>query len=141
MSTEPQPDTKQPNRTSIGIGIYIGLGPIVVLIAGIGGKFGERWGGGAGYWAGVYLAGVVAAVLAGLLFARLLSGHPLYWIAGALGMLLGGHLTWFALGGRPGQAPLSGFDQVVSWSAALIGMYLGFLIAHRFVASRIAKAA
>jgi hypothetical protein len=54
-------------------------------------------------------------------------------------MLLGGHLTWFALGGKGGETPTSGSDQIVVAGAALIGMFLGFAVAHPFVSRRTAK--
>ncbi|MFI5458024.1 MAG: hypothetical protein ACHRXM_21500 [Isosphaerales bacterium] len=74
-----------------------------------------------------------------MLFARLFRGHPLYWTLGALGLLLGGHLTWVALGGRATEAPLSSSDQFLVWVAALMGMFLGFAVAHAVVARRSAK--
>jgi hypothetical protein len=64
--------------------------------------------------------------LAVWLFARLFRGHSLYWAFGALGLLVGGHLTWFALGGAAGESPRSGSDRLVVAGAALVGMFLGF---------------
>lgn len=134
-----------PNKVSspagLGLGVYFLAGPVVIALAGIGGHFGERLAGGVGYWVGCYLAAVVAALLASLLFARLFRGPPLYWALGALGMLLGGHLTWFALGGKANETPTSGSDQIVITGAALIGMFLGFAVAHPIVNRRAGKLA
>ncbi len=112
-ATIPKPGT--------GLGIYFVAGPVVVCIAGIGGKFGERLAGGPGYWVGCYLAALVAAASVGLLCARLFGAHPLYIAFGALGLLLGGHLTWALLGGKATEAPLSSSDQFLVSVAALTG--------------------
>jgi hypothetical protein len=125
-----------PSATSLGLGVSFLAGPVVVAVAGIGGHFGERLAGAIGYWVGCYLAAIVAALLAGWLFARLFRGHPLYWAFGALGLLVGGHLTWFALGGTAGESPTTGSDQFVVAGAALVGMFLGFAAAHPIVSRR-----
>jgi hypothetical protein len=130
---------ESPSATGLGLGVYFLAGPVVVALAGIGGHFGERLAGAVGYWVGCYLAAIVAAILAGWLFARLLRGHPLYWAFGALGLLVGGHLTWFALGGAAGESPTSGSDQIVVAGAALAGMCLGFAAAHPIVSRRASK--
>jgi hypothetical protein len=75
------------------------------------------------------VAGIVAAALFGLVFSRLFRGHPLYWAVGALGLLIGGHLTWFALGGKASEAPASGSDQFLIALASLVGLLLGFVAA------------
>jgi hypothetical protein len=121
--------------------VYFLAGPVVVALAGIGGHFGERLASGVGYWVGCYVVAVAAAFLASLLFARLFHGHPLYWALGTLGMFLGGHLTWFALGGKAHETPTSGSDQIVVVGAALIGMFLGFAVAHPIVSRRAGKLA
>jgi hypothetical protein len=131
--------SKANSPAGLGLGVYFLAGPVVVALAGIGGHFGERLAGTVGYWVGCYLVAIAAAILAGWLFARLFRGHSLYWALGALGMLLGGHLTWFALGGKAGETPTSGSDQIVVVGAALIGMYLGFAVAHPIVSRRTAK--
>jgi hypothetical protein len=123
------------------LGVNFLAGPVVVLLAGIGGHFGERLAGAVGYWVGCYVVAIAAAAAAGWLFARLCRGHPLYWALGALGMLLGGHMTWFALGGKADETPTSGSDQVVVVGAALIGMILGFAVAHLIVSRGTAKQA
>jgi hypothetical protein len=137
MSETPQHET--PSATGLGLGVYFLAGPLVAALAGIGGHFGERLAGLVGYWVGCYLVAIAAAVLAGWLFARLFRGHPLYWAFGALGFLLGGHMTWFALGGSIKESPASGSDQVVVIGAALVGMFLGFAAAHPIVARRHSK--
>jgi len=128
--------SKAASPAGLGVLVYFLAGPVVVALAGIGGHFGERLAGGVGYWIGCYVAAVLAALVASLLFARLFHGHPLYWALGALGMLLGGHLTWFALGGKAGGTPTSGSDQIVVVGAALVGMFLGFAVAHPVVSRR-----
>jgi len=85
------------------------------------------------------VAAVVAASVAGIVFARLFQGHPLFWTLGALGLLLGGHLSWAAFGGRATDAPLSSSDQFLVWVAALMGMFLGFAVAQAIIARRLAK--
>lgn len=130
---------ESPSATGLGLGVYFFAGPVVVALAGIGGHFGERLAGTVGYWVGCYLVAIAAAVMAGWLFARLFRGHPLYWALGALGMLLGGHLTWFALGGKANETPTSGSDRIVVAGAALIGMFLAFALAHALVSRRAGK--
>ncbi len=125
-----------PSVTGLGFGVYFFAGPVVVALAGIGAHFGARLAGPIGYWVGCYLAAIVAASVAGWLFARLFHGHPLYWALGGLGMLLGGHLTWFALGGAASETPTSVSDQQVLVIAALVGMFLGFAAAHTIVTLR-----
>jgi hypothetical protein len=137
MSEASSSETKP--ATGLGVAVYCLAGPVVICLAGIGGHFGERLGGGAGYWVGCYLTALLAAVAVALLFARLFHGHPFYWALGSLGLLLGGHLTWFALGGKVGDAPKTGSDHVVIGGAALAGMLLGFAAAHPFVVRRSAK--
>jgi hypothetical protein len=133
--------SKATSPAGLGLGVYFLAGPVVIALAGIGGHFGEKLAGGVGYWVGCYVVAVVAALVASLLFARLFHGHPLYWALGALGMLLGGHLTWFALGGKANETPTSGSDQIVVVGAALIGMFLGFAVAHPMVSRRTGKPA
>jgi len=132
MSGTTQSDPKP--TTGMGIGIDFMLGPVVVLIAGIGGVLGRWVSGGPGYWVGCYLAGILAAAIVAVISARHFGGHPLYWAFGAVGMLLGGHLTTMALGGKPGEAPLTGFDQFLVQCAAVSGLVLGFALAHPIVA-------
>lgn len=136
MPTIPQPDAKP--SVGLGLGVYLLAGPVLVCLAGIGGHFGERLGGGVGYWVGSYLCALLAAGIVAVIFARLFHGHPLYWALGALGLLLGGHLTWLALGGNPRNAPIDGSDQFVIGGAALVGMFLGLAAAHPIVARRAA---
>ena len=135
MAEVAPPDTRKPTP-GMGVGVYLLAGPAVVCLAGLGGHFGERLGGGPGYWVGCYVAGIAAAASVGLLFARLFRGHPLYWALGALGLLVGGHLTWFALGGKASEAPVSGSDQLLIALASLVGLLLGFAAAHTVVARR-----
>lgn len=104
------PRTEVSPSIRLGLGVYLFAGPVVVCLAGIGGHYGEKLAGGVGYWVGCYVAAVLAALLASLLAAWLFRGHALYWALGALGLLLGGHLTWFALGGKAGEKPTSGSD-------------------------------
>jgi hypothetical protein len=125
MSEKAQAGPTPPKGT--GLWVYFIVGPMVVCIAGIGGKIGEHLAGGPGYGTGCYLAAVLSAVVAGLIFARLFQGHPLFWALGALGMLLGGHLTWVACGGRATAAPLSGFDLVVVSGATIMGTDLNIV--------------
>lgn len=120
----------------MGVGVYLLAAPLVVCLAGLGGHFGERLAGGPGYWVGCYVAGIAAAAVVGVAFARLFRGHPLYWALGALGLLVGGHLTWFALGGKSTEAPAGRSDQFLIASASLIGLLLGFALAHPIVARR-----
>jgi hypothetical protein len=132
MSGTTQSDPKP--TTGMGIGIYFIAGPMVVLIAGLGGALGRRVSGGPGYWVGCYLAGILAAAIVAAISARRFGGHPLYWAFGAVGMLLGGHLTFIALGGKPGEAPLSESNQFLVRCAAVVGLVLGFALAHPIVA-------
>jgi hypothetical protein len=138
--SEMPPSQANPSAT-VGVGVYFLAGPVVIALAGIGGHLGEQLAGVVGYWMGCYLAAILAALTASFLFAWLFRGHPLYWALGALGMLLGGHLTWFALGGKAGATPTSGSDQIVVVGAALLGMFLGFAVAHPIVSRRAAKLA
>jgi hypothetical protein len=59
-----------PSATGLGLGVYFFAGPVVVALAGMGGYFGERLAGAFGYWVGCYLAAILAAILAGWLFAE-----------------------------------------------------------------------
>jgi hypothetical protein len=124
----------------MGIGIFFLAGPTVVCIAGIGGHFGARIDDGIGYWIGCYAAGIIAAAAVAAIFSRLFRGRPLLWALGALGLLAGGHLTWFLLGGRSAVAP-SGSDQLFITMAAILGMLLGFAAAMGIMARRRAGAA
>lgn len=135
-------DFRSPSVVGMGAGVYLLAGPAVVALAGIGGYIGEKFTGAIGYWAGCYIAGIVAAIVAGWIFARLFRGHPLDWALGAIGMFLGGHLTWLVVGGRAGENPTSGSDQMVTAITALAGMLLGFAAARSIVnrhAARIAQ--
>lgn len=131
-------DLKKPTLGT-GVGVYFLAGPVVVCLAGLGGYVGERLGGGPGYWIGCYLAGTAAATVVGLVFAQLFRSHSLYWALGAVGLLAGGHLTWVMLGGKAGEAPASGSDQLLVGMASLTGLLLGLAGAHAIVARRKAR--
>ncbi|MCE9619160.1 MAG: hypothetical protein K8R92_04555 [Planctomycetes bacterium] len=120
----------------IGVGVYFLAGPTVVCLAGIGGHFGEKHFDGAGYWVGCYLAGILGAALFGWLFARMFHSSPLYWALGAIGLLIGGHLTWVLFGGKFSDAPVSDSDHLIIALASLAGMLLGFAAARMIIARK-----
>lgn len=134
-------ESRSPSMTEIGIGVYFLAGPAVVALAGLGAYFGQKIGGSIGLWIGCYAAGIVASVVAGWVFSRLFRGNPLYWILGAFGMLAGGHLTWIVLRGTAGEGSIPRNSALLSSTAALAGMFLGFAAARSIANRRRASAA
>jgi hypothetical protein len=140
-TAEPEIAKKPWPRAVIGlaIGIWFIAGPIVVVLAGIAARFGERQWGSPGYWASAYATAPVAAGLVALLLGRLFGHHPLYWALGVLVFFVFGHLMWALLGGRAIDTTLSTSDQSLAFMAAGLGLFLGIALASTILARRVSN--